>query len=109
MEAREWNALWHAVRDPQPSAASRMIDERLRRIQVLESQVEGNKEVVAALRELEENDVVRIDESTGGTTALVEIALTRIEELREIIHGMEGRIDALAISLNRFARSGASG
>jgi hypothetical protein len=63
-----------------------MIDERLRHIQVLESQIESNKEVVAALRELEENLVVRIDESTGEATALAEMALARIEELREILH-----------------------
>jgi hypothetical protein len=74
--------------------------EYLRHIQVLESQVEANKEVVAALRELEENLVVRIDESACETTALVETALTRIEELRGILHRLEGKIDALANSLN---------
>jgi hypothetical protein len=45
---------------------------------VLESQVEGNKEVVAALRELEENLIVRIDDSTEETITLVETAFTRI-------------------------------
>jgi hypothetical protein len=59
--------------------------EQLRHIRVLESQVEGNKEVVAALREIEENLVVRIDDSTEETVALVETALIRIEELREIL------------------------
>jgi hypothetical protein len=64
----------------------------------LESQVEGNKEVVAALRE--ENLIIRIDDSTGEITALAEIALTRIDELREILHRLEGKIDALTASLN---------
>jgi hypothetical protein len=77
-----------------------MNDERLRHIRVLESQLEGNKEVVAALREIEENLVVRIDDSTGETTELAEIALTRIDELREILHRLEGKIDALALSLH---------
>jgi hypothetical protein len=66
-----------------------------------EYQVEGNKEVAAALRELEENLVVRIDDCTEETVALVEIALALIEELREIFHRLEGKIDALANSLNR--------
>jgi hypothetical protein len=57
-------------------------DEQLRHIRVLESQVEGNKEVVAALRELEENLVARIDDSADETTGLVETALSQIEELR---------------------------
>jgi hypothetical protein len=61
-------------------------DEHLHRhIRVLESQVEGNREVIAALREIEENLVVRIDDSTEETTALVEMAFTRIDELREIL------------------------
>jgi hypothetical protein len=79
-----------------------MTDEQLRRhIRVLESQVEGNKEVVAALRELEENLVVRIDDSASETSAMVEIALTRIDELRGILHRLEDKIDALAsLSLN---------
>ena len=82
-------------------AASRMNDEhQLRHIRVLESQVEGNREVAAALRELEENLIVRIDDSTEETTALVETALTRIEELRGILHRLERKIDALALSLN---------
>jgi hypothetical protein len=72
----------------------------LRHIRVLESQVEGNREVTAALRELEENLIVRIDDSASETTALVEIAFTRIEELRGILHRLEGKIDALALSLN---------
>jgi hypothetical protein len=33
-------------------------DEHLRHIRVLESQVEGNREVVAALREIEENHFI---------------------------------------------------
>jgi hypothetical protein len=74
--------------------------EHLRRIRVLESQVEGNKAVVAALRELEENLIVRIDDSAGETTALAEMALTRIDELREILHRLEGKIDTLANSLD---------
>jgi hypothetical protein len=74
--------------------------EHLRHIRVLESQVEGNREITAALRELEENLVVRIDDSASETTALVEMALSRIEELREILHRLEGKIDALALSLN---------
>jgi hypothetical protein len=77
-----------------------VIDEHLRHIQVLESQVEGNKEVVAALRELEENLVVRIDDSAEETTALAEMALARIEELREIVYRLEGKIDLLTASLN---------
>jgi hypothetical protein len=81
-------------------------DEQLlrRHIRVLEAQVEGNREVVAAaLRETEENLIVRIDDSTEETTALVEMAFTRIDELREILHRLEGKIDALAttLSLNR--------
>ena len=51
----------------------------LRHIRVLESQVEGNKEVVAALREIEENLIVRIDDSASETSALVEMALTQID------------------------------
>jgi hypothetical protein len=74
-----------------------MADEHLRHIGVLESQVEGNRE---SLRELEENLVVRIDDSASETTALVEMALSQIEELREILHRLEGKIDALALSLN---------
>jgi hypothetical protein len=73
--------------------------EHLRHVRVLESQVEGNKEVVAALRELEENLVARIDDSAEETTALAEIALTRIEELREILLRLEHKIDALATRL----------
>ena len=77
------------------------LEEHLRHIRVLESQIENNKEVAAALRDLEENLVVRIDESACETTALVETALTRIEELRGILHRLESKIDALALSLNR--------
>jgi hypothetical protein len=74
-----------------------MADEHLlRHIRVLESQVEGNREIVAALRELEENLIVRIDDSAEETTALAEMALTRIDELREILHRLEDKIDALA-------------
>jgi hypothetical protein len=88
--------------------ASRMTDtEHLRQhIKVLESQVEGNKDVVAALREIEESLIVRIDDSTEETTALVETALTRIDELRGILHRLEDKIDALAaLSLNHSAQS----
>ena len=77
------------------------LEEHLRHIRVLESQIENNKEVAATLRDLEENLVVRIDESACETTALVETALTRIEELRGILHRLESKIDALALSLNR--------
>ena len=52
------------------------------------------------LREIEESLIVRIDDSTEETVALVETALTRIEELRGILHRLEGKIDALALSLN---------
>jgi hypothetical protein len=75
-------------------------DEHQRHIRVLETRVEGNREVAAALRELEENLIVRIDDSTEETMTLVEMALTRIEELRGILHRLEGKIDALAVSLN---------
>jgi hypothetical protein len=75
--------------------------EHLRHIRVLEAQVENNKDVVAALREIEENLIVRIDDSTGETAALVETALTRIGELREAVHRLERKIDALAISAAR--------
>jgi hypothetical protein len=76
-------------------------DEHLRHIRVLQAQVEGNREVVAALRELEENLIVRIDDSAEETVAMVEIALTRIDELRGILHRLEGKVDALAkLSLN---------
>ena len=81
--------------------------EHLRHIRVLESQVEGNREVTAALREIEENLVVRIDDSASETAALVEISLTRIEELRGILHRLEDKIDALALSLNRDHSDGA--
>jgi hypothetical protein len=54
-------------------------DEHLRHIRVPESQVEGNREVVAALREIEENLIVRIDDSASETSALVEMALTQID------------------------------
>jgi hypothetical protein len=74
--------------------------EHLRHIRVLEAQVEGNREVVAALRELEENLIVRIDDSTEETMTLVETAFTRIEELRGILHRLEDKINALALSLN---------
>jgi hypothetical protein len=77
--------------------------EHLRHIRVLEAQVESNREVVAALREVEENLIVRIDDSAEETTALAEIALTRIDELRGILHRLEGKLDTLALSLNRFA------
>ena len=40
------------------------------------------------------------DDSTEETTALAETALSRIEELRGILHRLEGKIDALALSLN---------
>jgi hypothetical protein len=83
-----------------------MADERLQRIRVLEAQVEGNREVVAALREIEENLMVRIDDSTEETTALVETAFARIEELRGILHRLENKIDALALSLNSGLDSG---
>ena len=72
----------------------------LRHIRVLESQVEGNKEVTSALRDLEENLAARIDDSAEETVTLVEIALTQIDELRGILHRLENKIDALAISLN---------
>jgi hypothetical protein len=90
----------------QPLVSARMIDERLQRIRVLEAQVEGNREVTAALREIEANLIVRIDDSTEETTALVETALTRIDELRGILHRLEGKINALALSLdnNQAAR-----
>jgi hypothetical protein len=71
-------------------------DEHLRHIRVLEAQVEGNKEVVAALREIEENLAARIDDSTDETTALVETALTRIEELRENLHRLERKLDSIS-------------
>jgi hypothetical protein len=89
-----------AIRGQHLLVALRVTDEHLRHIRVLESQIEGNREVTAALRELEENLVVRIDDSAGETAALVETALTRIEELRGILHRLEGKIDALALSLN---------
>jgi hypothetical protein len=79
-------------------------DEHLRRIRVLEAQVEGNREIAAALRELEENLVARIDDSTEETMGMVEMAFTRIDELREILHRLENKIDTLAsttLSLNR--------
>jgi hypothetical protein len=79
----------------------------LRHIRVLEAQVEGNREVAAALRELEENLVVRIDDSTEETVAMVETALTQIEELRGILHRLENKIDALALSLNADHSDGA--
>ena len=82
--------------------------EHLRHIRVLESQVEGNREVIAALREIEENLVVRIDNSTGETAALAEMALARIEELRGILHRLEDKIDALALSLNGGHSAGES-
>jgi predicted RNase H-like nuclease (RuvC/YqgF family) len=74
--------------------------EQLRHIRVLESQVEGNKEIIAALRDLRDDLAARIDDSTEETTALAEMALTRIDELREILHRLESKIDALANSLN---------
>ena len=76
------------------------LEEHLRHIRVLESQIENNKEVAATLRDLEENLVVRIDESACETTALVETALTRIEELRGILHRLESKIDALVLLLS---------
>ena len=39
--------------------------ELIRHVKVLESQVEGNREIVAALREIEENLMARIDDSAG--------------------------------------------
>jgi hypothetical protein len=75
-------------------------DEYLRHIRVLEAQVEGNKEVIAALCEIEDNLIVRIDDSTEETTALVEMALARIDELHGILHRLERKIDALASTLS---------
>ena len=70
--------------------------------------IEANKEVAAALREIEENLVVRIDDSASETAALVEISLTRIEELRGILHRLEDKIDSLALSLNGGHSAGES-
>jgi hypothetical protein len=84
-------------------------EEHLRHIRVLESQVEGNREVVAALREIEENLIVRIDDSTEETMTLVETAFTRIDELRGILHRLEDKIDALALSLNGDQGSAVTG
>jgi hypothetical protein len=78
-----------------------MTDEHLQRIRVLEAQVEGNREVVAALHELDANLIAQIDDSAEETMGLVETALSRIDELRENIHRMERKVDALEISLNR--------
>jgi hypothetical protein len=92
--------MGEAIEDLACSSNARLEEHLLRHIRVLESQVEGNKEVVAsALREIEESLIVRIDDGTDETTALV--ALTRIDELREILHRLEGKIDALALSFNR--------
>jgi hypothetical protein len=74
--------------------------EHLRHIRVLEAQIEGNREIVAALREIEENLIARIDDSAEETTALVETAFTRIDELRGILHRLERKIDALASTLS---------
>jgi hypothetical protein len=82
-------------------------DEHLRHIRVLESQVEGNREVVAALREVENNLMVRIDDSASETVALVETAFIQIDELRGILHRLEDKIDALALSLNGDHSDGA--
>jgi hypothetical protein len=84
------------------STTTSKIDELLWHIRVLESQVEGNRDVVAALREIEENLMVRIDDSTEETTALVETALSRIDELRESIHRLEGKIDRSSNGAARF-------
>ena len=75
-------------------------DEHLRHIRVLESQVQANKEVVAALRDLRDDLAARIDDSAEETMALAEMALTRIEDLHGILHRLEDKIDALALSLN---------
>jgi len=78
-----------------------MNDEQLRHIRVLESQVEDNKEVAAALRELEAKLAARIDDVADETTGLVETALSQIEALRESLHRLERKLDTLAISCNR--------
>jgi hypothetical protein len=75
--------------------------EHLRHIRVLESQVEGNREVTAALRELEANLAARIDDVADETSGLVEAVLTGIEALRESLHRLERKIDALALERNR--------
>jgi hypothetical protein len=75
-------------------------DEHLRHIRVLEAQVEGNKEIVAALREIEDNLTARIDDSTEETTGLVETALTRIDELRESLQRLERKVDTLVLERN---------
>jgi len=69
--------------------------EHLRHIRVLESQVEGNKEIVAALRDLRDDLAARIDDIADETTGLVENVLTGIEALREAIQRLESKIDAL--------------
>ena len=77
-------------------------DEHLRQhIRVLEAQVEGNKEIVAALHEFEENLVVRVNDIADETSGLVENVLTGIEALRESLHRLERKVDALANSRDR--------
>jgi septation ring formation regulator EzrA len=78
-----------------------MTDEHLQRIRVLEAQVEGNREVVAALHELEANLIAQIDDSAEETMGLVENVLTGMEALRESLHRLERKLDALATSCNR--------
>jgi hypothetical protein len=80
-------------------------DEHLRHIRVLEAQVEGNREIVAALRELEANLTARIDDVADETIGLVETTLSQIEALRESLHRLECKLDALAISCNRNDRA----
>ena len=53
------------------------------------------------MRDLRDDLAARIDDSTEETTALAEMALTRIDELREILRRLEDKIDALANSLYR--------
>jgi hypothetical protein len=67
----------------------------LRHIRVLESQVEGNREVAAALRELEENLIVRIDEASEELEARLGLLEQRVEE----------RFDALDARLSQVIAS----
>jgi hypothetical protein len=75
--------------------------EYLRHIRVLEAQVEGNKEVVAALRELEGNLVARIDDVADETSGMVETVLTGIEALRESLQRLERKLDVLVLEYHR--------
>jgi hypothetical protein len=75
--------------------------EYLRHIRVLEAQVEGNKEVVAALRELEGNLVARIDDVADETSGMVETVLTGIEALRECLQRLERKLDVLVLEYHR--------